>query len=109
MVTEATIAEAKPVSTAPSPLSEFWGSFRENPGAVAGLIILTIIALLAIFADLIAPYSPYEQYRDAVKLPPAFVEGGRAAFRWAPMRSVVIRSRASFTAPASRSSSASPW
>ncbi len=80
MVTEATIVEAKPVSTAPSPLSEFWGSFRENPGAVAGLIILTIIALLAIFADVIAPYSPYEQYRDAVKLPPAFIEGGRAAY-----------------------------
>ena len=80
MVPDALISEAKPVSSAPSPLAEFWASFSENPGAVAGLIILSIIALLAIFAEFVAPYSPYEQYRDAVKLPPAFVEGGRAAF-----------------------------
>ena len=69
-------APAKP----PAPIAEFWAAFRENPGAVAGLMVLSFIALLAIFADIVAPYSPLEQYRDAVKLPPAFVEGGRAAF-----------------------------
>lgn len=64
----------------PSPWTEFWSAFRENPGAVAGLAVLGLIILVAIFAEFVAPYSPYEQYRDAVKLPPAFVEGGRAAF-----------------------------
>lgn len=69
-------AAAKP----PSPLAQFWSAFCENPGAVAGLFVLTIITLLALCADVVAPYSPLEQYRDAVKLPPAFIEGGRSAF-----------------------------
>ena len=59
-----------------SPLRSFWLQFRENRGAVAGLIVLVFIILLAVFADWIAPYSPIEQFRDFTKLPPFWVEGG---------------------------------
>lgn len=35
---------------------EIWRRFRKNKAAVAGLIILTVIVLLAVCADLIVPY-----------------------------------------------------
>jgi dipeptide transport system permease protein len=64
----------------PTPLSDFWAAFRENRGAVAGLAVLCVIVLLAIFADLIAPHSPYDQFREAVKLPPFWESGGDVRF-----------------------------
>jgi dipeptide transport system permease protein len=64
----------------PSQLSDFWSSFSENKGAVAGLIIVVLIALMAIFAPIVAPHSPIEQYRDFTKLPPVWETGGRWAF-----------------------------
>ncbi|MFX8817291.1 dipeptide ABC transporter permease DppC, partial [Acinetobacter baumannii] len=64
----------------PGPLAEFWGSFSENRGAVAGLVLVVFIALVAIFAPLVAPHSPIEQFRDFTKLPPVWEDGGRWAF-----------------------------
>lgn len=64
----------------PGRLRSFWASFSENKGAVAGLVILTVIGLTAIFAPLIAPYSPTEQFREFVKLPPAWEDGGTWKF-----------------------------
>ena len=64
----------------PRPFSAFWGSFSQNRGAVGGLIVLVLIVLLAIFAELIAPYSAIEQFRAFSKLPPAWAEGGNWAF-----------------------------
>ena len=60
----------------PRPLADFWRAFSENRGAVVGLAVVTVIALIAILAPLIAPYSPIEQFRDVTKLPPAIFEGG---------------------------------
>lgn len=57
-------------------LFEFWSYFRENPGAVAGLYFLVAVLLFALFADVIAPYDPTEQNRDALLLPPVWQEGG---------------------------------
>lgn len=37
--------------------SEFWRRYRKNRTAVLGLCILTVIVLMAIFADVIVPYS----------------------------------------------------
>ncbi|WP_407050063.1 ABC transporter permease subunit [Methyloraptor flagellatus] len=71
---------AAPASKPPSQLAEFWGSFSENRGAVAGLVIIVAIALLAIFADWVAPHSPYLQYREVVKLPPVWDDGGQWRF-----------------------------
>jgi dipeptide transport system permease protein len=70
----------EPVPAAASPWREFWAAFRENRGAVLGLAVVLAVALVAIFADVIAPHSPIEQFRDFVKLPPAWEEGGSAQF-----------------------------
>lgn len=64
----------------PSPLRAFWSAFSENRGAVAGLAVLVFITLLALLADWVAPYSPNEQFRDAVRAVPAWVEGGSSRF-----------------------------
>jgi dipeptide transport system permease protein len=47
----------------PGPLRTFWLSFSENKGAVAGLVVLILVGLVAVFADVLAPYSPLEQLR----------------------------------------------
>lgn len=57
-------------------LSSFWYEFRQNKGALYGLFFVSILAVVAVFADFISPHSPIEQYRDALKLPPVWVEGG---------------------------------
>ncbi len=59
-----------------SALAEFWHYFRENRGAVAGLIFFTAVCLIAIFANWLAPHSPIEQYRDALLTPPVWQDGG---------------------------------
>lgn len=64
----------------PGPLAEFWGQFRRNRGAVVGLFIVLALSVIAIFADLVAPHDPAEQFRDFVLLPPAWIEGGSWAF-----------------------------
>jgi dipeptide transport system permease protein len=64
----------------PTAFADFWSAFSENKGAVAGLAVLCAIVLLAIFADVVAPHSPYIQFREAVKLPPMWVTGGDAHF-----------------------------
>ena len=61
-------------------LAEFWYYFSENRGAVIGLFVFLFLIVLAIFAPLIAPHAPNEQYRDAVLVPPFWQEGGSTAF-----------------------------
>ena len=59
---------------------EFWYYFKENKGAVVGLIIVSIFLLLALLADFIAPYLPSEQFRDFTLQPPVWQEGGSWQF-----------------------------
>ncbi len=74
-------ARASAVEPAPpSPLAEFWSAFSENRGAAIGLALVVIIIFVAVFADFIAPYSPLEQYRDAVRAPPIWAQGGSWRF-----------------------------
>lgn len=73
-------AEKTLVSAPPHPLREFWSYFGENRGAVAGLAVILAIIFMALFADLIAPHSPIEQYRDHLLQPPFWQEGGTIAF-----------------------------
>ncbi|EAR07262.1 dipeptide ABC transporter permease DppC [Reinekea blandensis] len=63
-----------------TPLAEFWFYFRQNRGAVMGLGYVVFIVLMAILADVLAPHSPTEQFRDFILTPPAFAEGGQAQF-----------------------------
>src|SRR6266571_4099429 len=65
---------------APSPLREFWNDFSQNRGAVAGLAMVVALILIAIFAGVIAPHSPIEQYRDATLTPPVWQDGGTGKF-----------------------------
>jgi dipeptide transport system permease protein len=60
-------------------LREFWYYFSVNRGAVIGLVVFVGLALMAIFAPLIAPHSPIQQYRDALLVPPLWA-GGRPEF-----------------------------
>lgn len=82
---------ARPASTAPAvtviarsapphPLVEFWRSFRDNRGALAGLVIIVIVILAALFAPVVAPYAPDVQYRDAFLRPPAWATAGSTRF-----------------------------
>ncbi|WP_445395268.1 ABC transporter permease subunit [Zobellella sp. An-6] len=58
----------------------FWHQFKKNKGAMIGLYFMMGIMLLALFADLIAPHSPIEQFRDHILLPPAWQERGNWSF-----------------------------
>ena len=73
-------AAAAPDYAPPRPLAAFWSAYLENRGAVVGLALLALIVLAAIFADIIAPYSPIEQFRDAVRAPPVWAPGGSTRF-----------------------------
>ncbi len=72
----AATAETREIQAPPSPLREFWHYFRENRGAVIGLYVVIGLIVVAALADVIAPHSPYEQYRDALLQPPVWQEGG---------------------------------
>lgn len=63
-----------------TPMQEFWHYFSSNKGAVAGLVVILIICFMAVFANFVAPHSPSDQYRDALLLPPAWLEGGNWSF-----------------------------
>ena len=63
-----------------TPMQEFWHYFSSNKGAVAGLVVILIICFMAVFANWVAPHSPSDQYRDALLLPPAWLEGGNWSF-----------------------------
>ncbi|MBL8582780.1 MAG: ABC transporter permease subunit [Rhizobiaceae bacterium] len=76
---DATAAEV-PTGTPPHALAEFWYYFSVNKGAVAGLVVFSLLVLVAIFAPFLAPHSPYEQFRDALLTPPVWQEGGRPEF-----------------------------
>ncbi|MGK3144003.1 dipeptide ABC transporter permease DppC [Pantoea sp. C2G6] len=71
------------VTVAPAPMTpfqEFWHYFKRNKGAVVGLVYIIIVLLCAIFADLLAPHAPAEQFRDALLHPPVWQEGGSWSF-----------------------------
>ena len=63
-----------------SPWHEFWYSFWSNKGAVGGLAFLIVVLLCAVLADVLAPYNPIEQYRDALLVPPAWNAAGSTRF-----------------------------
>src|SRR5260370_23421792 len=71
---------AAAVLAQPSPLAAFWTAFRENKGAVLGLAIFALVVGFALAANLVAPYSPIEQFRDAVRAPPVWEAGGSWRF-----------------------------
>ncbi|MGH6890943.1 MAG: ABC transporter permease subunit [Dongiaceae bacterium] len=85
-MTDAALPAAPP--TAPhigqpiSPAREVWLSLRSNNGAMAGLVVIVLLILAAIFADVIAPYSYREVFKECVTkpCPPIWAEGGTFQF-----------------------------
>ena len=75
-VPEATVHEPAP----PSPSAELWRDFSRNRGALIGLAVIATLVLCALLADVIAPYSPKEQYSDAVLKPPSMQPIGGHVF-----------------------------
>jgi dipeptide transport system permease protein len=69
-----------PADRRPGEIAEFWRYFRENRGAVIGLAFLVFVVVLAVFADFVAPHSPYDQYRSELLKPPFWLDGGSTSF-----------------------------
>ena len=63
-----------------TPWREFWESYRRNLGAVIGLVVFSVLLLIAVGADVIAPYDPAEQFSDALLVPPAWDAQGSSRF-----------------------------
>ncbi|KTR50086.1 peptide transporter [Pantoea ananatis] len=73
------VVDPASVNVAPkpmTPLQEFWHYFKRNKGAVIGLVYIILMLLIAIFAEVLAPHGPAEQFRDALLHPPVWQEGG---------------------------------
>lgn len=53
-----------------------WNYFKESKGGLLGLGFLGLVMFCVIFADLIAPFDPSLQNREALLLPPIWTEAG---------------------------------
>lgn len=62
------------------PLQEFWHYFSRNKGAVIGMGYIILMVVIALLADLLAPHSPNEQFRQFLLMPPVWQEGGNWQF-----------------------------
>ncbi len=77
------VVESGSVNAVPKPMTpiqEFWHYFRGNKGAVVGLIFIALMLFMAVFAGVLAPHQPSEQFRDALLHPPVWQEGGEWRF-----------------------------
>lgn len=79
-MTAKTVSSLDEMSPRRRQLAEFWFYFSENKGAVIGLWFFVALIAVALLAPLIAPHEPYQQYRDAVLVPPVWQAGGRWDF-----------------------------
>jgi ABC-type dipeptide/oligopeptide/nickel transport system permease subunit len=61
-------------------VSEFWGLFKQNRGALLGLCLVLIVTLVALLAPLLAPHDPTEVFSNALRLPPFWAEGFNSRF-----------------------------
>ena len=83
MAADVAVLKAEPTVEAgqpPSSFRAFWSAFSENRGAVLGLVVVAFICIVAVFAGVLAPHSPTEQFRDAILAPPFWEDGGSLRF-----------------------------
>jgi dipeptide transport system permease protein len=64
----------------PGPWREFWLSFSGNRGAVMGLVVVTVLFLLALFAPWIAPHAPDATNSAVFLKPPVWQAGGSSTY-----------------------------
>jgi ABC-type dipeptide/oligopeptide/nickel transport system permease subunit len=60
--------------------SVLYFELKKNRGAMIGIVIIIISLFIAFLAPILAPHNPTEVFPDALRLPPAFIEGGRSGF-----------------------------
>ena len=63
-------------TTPPTAFAAFWSAFKENRGAVIGMVVVIAVVLMGVFAGLLTQYSPIEQYRDATLVPRVLTRRG---------------------------------
>ena len=80
MSNDAVALTTEPQVTRNRRAAEFWFYFSENKGAVLGLIVFVALVVVALLASVLAPHAPSAQYRDAILIPPLWMEGGRSAY-----------------------------
>lgn len=61
-------------------VAEAWSALRLNIGAMLGLVVVVSLVLIALFADVVSPHGPAEQFRDHLLQPPAWSSGGEWRF-----------------------------
>ena len=71
----ADVALAAEESAPPSRFAAFAAAYAENRGAMTGLAVLALIVLAALGADVLAPHSPIEQFREFVRARPIWAGG----------------------------------
>jgi dipeptide transport system permease protein len=77
---EAVIAERGAAAREASAWREFWQAYSQSRGALIGLALVVALVLLAVFADVVSPHPPNEQYRDFTLTPPVWHDGGTSSF-----------------------------
>jgi peptide/nickel transport system permease protein len=75
-VAESTVEAGRAGSSERSEWRRALSSLRKSRAAVAGLIVLSGVVGLAIFASWISPHNPNEQVLERRLMPPAWLEGG---------------------------------
>ena len=76
----ASVADIEEAPSVPGPFTEFWRAYAQNRGALIGLAVVAILILLALTANVVAPYPPNEQYREFTLTPPVWNDAGSAQF-----------------------------
>ncbi|KAE9529414.1 MULTISPECIES: dipeptide ABC transporter permease DppC [Testudinibacter] len=71
-----TVQIQTPVPAPKGPIAEFWSHFSHSKGAVVGLSYILFIFAVSLLANVVAPHDPIAQARDALLMPPAWMEGG---------------------------------
>ncbi len=70
----------QPPLSPPSPAREFVRTFAANRGATLAFFVFAAVVLGALFAPLLAPHDPVQQFRDHMLTPPLWQAGGLAAY-----------------------------
>ncbi|MEO7940363.1 MAG: dipeptide ABC transporter permease DppC, partial [Burkholderiaceae bacterium] len=73
-------SDAPTAAEPPRPLHEFWSYFSANKGAIAGLVVVVMMLLIALFAPWLAPHDPLITNSGIALQPPFWQAGGTLTY-----------------------------